>query len=232
MNEIFVLAQATEYSSTQEDVQIVPVDFIWEQITALSWLQAIIAISFGMVYMLYGWRIFKILVIISFGLLGMYLGMLAGRNFGSTMNSEIWGGIVGLMIFSFVSMPLMKWCVSILGALAGGILTGGLWYAFELPEKYIWAGAIIGVVAGGMVSFIALRAAVMLFTSLGGSVITVVGIMALLHLYENTNDPVTTHVHDLLFNNNWFMPVALLVPTIAGIITQNKFIKDSPKWEL
>ena len=72
----------------------------------------------------------------------------------------------------------------------------------------------------------------MLFTSLGGSVITVVGILALLHLYENTNDPVTTHVHDLLFNNNWFMPVALLVPTIAGIITQNKFIKDSPKWEL
>ena len=137
MNYLSILAEATETASGfREDVEIVPVDFIWEQITALTWLQAVIAISFGVVYLLYGWRIFRILVVISFGLFGMFLGIFVGRQLGN----EVWGGLVGLGLLAFVSVPLMKWAVCILGAIAGGILTGGLWYAFELPEMYIWAG--------------------------------------------------------------------------------------------
>ena len=37
---------------------------------------------------------------------------------------------------------------------------------------------------------------------------------------------------DMVYNENWFLPVVLLVPTIIGMITQNKFIKQSHKWEL
>jgi hypothetical protein len=229
MNYLSILAQATESTNgVQEDIEVVPLDFIWEQITALTWLQAVIAISFGVVYLLYGWRIFRILVVISFGLFGMFLGIFIGRQLGN----EMWGGLIGLGLLAFVSVPLMKWAVCILGALAGGILTGGLWYAFGLPEMYIWAGAIIGVVAGGMISFIVLKAAVMLFTSLGGSIITVTGVLALLHMYEGLNSPPTTHVQDIVYEQNWFLPVALLVPTVIGIITQNSFLKKSDKIEV
>jgi hypothetical protein len=229
MNYLTILAEATETTNgIREDVEVVPVDFIWQQITELSWLQAVIAISFGVVYLLYGWRIFRILVVISFGLIGMFLGIFVGRQLGN----EVWGGLVGLGVLAFVSVPLMKWAVCILGATAGGIMTGGLWYAFELPEMYIWAGAIIGVVAGGMISFIVLKAAVMLFTSLGGSIITVMGLLALLNMYEQTQVPPTTHIHDLVFEQNWFLPVALLVPTVIGIITQNAFVKKSDKLEV
>jgi uncharacterized membrane protein YcgQ (UPF0703/DUF1980 family) len=72
----------------------------------------------------------------------------------------------------------------------------------------------------------------MLFTSLGGSAVTVIGILALLHLYESVQVPVTTHIHDMVHNQNWFLPVALMIPTLLGIIIQNKFIKHSHKWEL
>jgi len=160
-----ILAQAE--TTVIEDVRIVPIDEIWNQITALTWLQAVLAVSFGIVYLLYGWRIFRILVVICFGLIGMFLGIKMGAKTGS----ELWGGVLGLAIFAGVSAPLMKWCVSILGAAAGGLLTGALWYAFNLPEVYLWAGAAVGVVAGGMMSFIVLKASVMLFTSLGGSLI-------------------------------------------------------------
>lgn len=228
MNYLTILAQAAE--PVREDVQIVPIDFIWEQITALSWLQAVLAISFGVVYLLYGWRIFRILVIISFGLLGMFAGIYTSQ-LAST--SQVWGGVIGLVALAVLAVPLMKWAVCILGAVAGGILTAGLWYAFELPQMYIWAGGAVGAVAGGMISFIVLKAAVMLFTSMGGSVITVVGLLALLHLYETEIEvPSTTHIHDLVFDQNWFLPVALLIPTIIGIIAQNKFIQHSHKWEL
>lgn len=238
MDYIPLLAEvSTSTKSIQvEEIDIVPIDFIWEQITSLSWLHAIIAISFGIVWLLYGWRIFKVLVVISFALLGLYLGITIGKQLhGDQVNvsNEVWAGVIGLALFAFVSVPLMKWCVCILGAVAGGVLTSGLWYAFGLPQVYLWAGAVIGIIAGGMISFIVFKAAVMLFTSLGGGAITLVGVLALWHLYETKMvEPATTHIHDLVFNDQWFLPVALLIPTIIGIITQNKLIKHSDKWEL
>lgn len=230
MVHLNILAQAAQESMVVkfQDLDIVPIDFIWEQIVSLSWLQAVLAISFGIVYLLYGWRIFKVLVVISFGLLGMFIGIKAGRYAGS----EIWGGVIGLIAMAVISVPLMKWCICILGAVAGGVLTGGLWYAFELPQMYIWAGAIVGIVAGGMISFIVLKAAVMLFTSLGGSAIMVVGVLALLHLYETTANPPNTNIHDMVFEQNWFLPVVLILPTLIGMAMQNKFVKHSHKWEL
>jgi hypothetical protein len=222
-----ILAEAatTEIFS---DVQVVPIDEIWAQIAALSWLQAVLAISFGIVYLMYGWRIFRVLVVICFALIGMFLGIKVGEMAGSA----IWGGVAGLIIMAGISMPLMKWCVCILGAVAGGILTAGVWYACGWAQTYIWAGATVGLVAGGMISFIVLKASVMLFTSLGGSTVTVIGMLALLHLYENQQVPVTTLIYDLVHHHNWFLPVALMIPTTIGIIIQNKFIKHSHKWEL
>jgi len=238
MDYTYVLAEAAEASKSikLEDVDIVPINFIWEQITALSWLQAVIAISFGVVWLVYGWRIFKILVVISFALLGLYLGITVSQQLvspGEANHTEVWAGVIGLALLAFVSVPLMKWCVCILGAVAGGTLTAGLWYAFGFPQLYIWAGGAIGIIAGGMISFIVFKAAVMLFSSLGGGAITLVGALALLHLYETkVIEPSTTRIHDMIFDHQWFLPVALLIPTIIGIITQNKLIKRSDKWEL
>jgi len=138
-----------------------------------------------------------------------------------------------LILLAAVSIPLMKWCVCILGAVAGGVLTGGLWYACNFAQTYMWAGIIIGIVAGGMISFIVFKAAVMLFTSLGGSAITAVAVLALMRLYETkVLNPPTDNIHDLVFGHNWFLPVALIVPTIVGVIMQNNFVKHSHKWEL
>lgn len=223
----------TAGQTAEQTTQVVPLDFIWEQITSLTWLQAVIGISFGMVYLLYGWRIFRILVVISFGLAGMYLGMLAGQHFGNQQgNMQLWGGVLGMLALSILSMNLMRWGVSVLGAAAGGIVTGGLWYAFGLPEQYIWAGAIIGVVAGGMMSFILLKVSVMLFTSLGGSLIVGVNFLALLHIYQTqVMNPSNNNIQDMFYNKTWFLPMIIILPTIIGMIVQNKLIKTSSDWD-
>lgn len=229
MGCVIILAQTAGSSAEPvSGTQYVPLDFIWEQITTLSWLQAVIAISFGVVYLLYGWRIFKVLVIICFALLGLF----AGIKLGSRFDAELWGGIIGLAVLAGVSVPLMRWAVSMLGAVAGGILTAGIWYAFELPEQYIWAGAIIGIIAGGMIAFITFKIAVMLFSSLGGGVLIVTGMLALFYHYESIQVPPTENIREMLYNHNWFMPVLLLVPTFVGIIVQNKFIKGSTHWNI
>lgn len=224
-----MLLGQVEASQESLDLHAESLNFIWQQITDLSWLHAVIAISVGIVYMLYGWRIFRVLVVICFGLVGMFLGILAGNHFGTTIG----GGVLGLALFAIVSVPLMKWCVAVLGAIAGGALTGSVWYAFGLPLDYIWAGVIIGVVAGGLMSFILLKTSVMLFTGLGGSIIMMVGVLALIYQYETQiMDPPTQHIYNSVYQNQWFLPVVFILPTIIGMIVQNRFIKQSREWEI
>jgi len=229
MEPITILAQTVETTTKlAAETDLIPLDAIWQQIAALSWLEAVLAISFGVVYMLYGWRIFKILVVICFGLVGLFGGIKIGQRF----DSQILGAVVGLFLMAALSVPLMRWAVSLLGAITGGILTAGLWYAFELPGKYILAGAGIGLIAGGMISFIVFRIAVMLFTSFGGGVLIVTGLVALLYQYEGMQEPPTEQVKDMFLNQNWFLPVLLLIPTVIGIIIQNKLIKKSHEWSV
>ncbi len=228
MEPLTILAQAAG-SSSEPVLRVQPVlDSLWGQVTTLSWLQAIIAISFGVVYLLYGWRIFKVLVVICFGLVGVF----AGINIGARFGSEILGGILGLVALGGLSIPLMRWAVSLLGAVSGGILTSGIWYACGLPERYMPAGALIGIIAGGMISFIVFRIAVMLFTSLGGGTLIVTGVLSLLYHYERVQEPPTETMKAMLYNHQWFLPVLLLASTLIGMMSQSKFVKDSKTWKV
>ncbi len=226
METLVILAQAAK-SSSEPVLRAQPViDSLWGQVTTLSWLQAVIAISFGVVYLLYGWRIFKAVVAICFGLVGLFVGISVGGRLGS----EILGGVAGLILLAGLSIPFVKWAVSILGAISGGVLASGIWYAFGLPERYMLAGALIGIIAGGMISFIVFRIAVMLFTSFGGGILIITGLLSLLYRYESIQNPPTATMKDMLYNHHWFLPALLLAPTIIGIIVQNKFVKTSKTW--
>ena len=203
-------------------------EYLWAQITSTDWFIALLVISVGVVYLLYGWRIFRVLVVISFGFIGMLIGMLACEKLWPLNGDAVlWGGVSGMILFAIFAVPLMKWCVSILGAISGGIMGGGLWLALGLSENYVPAGFIAGFIAGGLISFIMLKISVMLFTSLAGSLITVTGFLSLLFQYA----PMAPKVEEY-YNNQWFLPLALILPTIAGMLLQNKFIKHSPKWDI
>ncbi|MCK5473144.1 MAG: hypothetical protein KAI59_03865 [Planctomycetes bacterium] len=226
MDFFTILAQTTQTASQTAESTVAPIDVIWGHVTSLNLLEALMFVSFGSVCLFYGWRIFKILVIISFALLGLFLGVTASDLIGG--GHQILAGLIGLGLLAAISIPLMRWAVSILGAVAGGILTSGIWYACGLTDKYIWAGALMGVIAGGMISFIIFKIAVMLFSSLGGSGLMVTGLLALLYLWPKTQGQVQT----LVFDNKWFLPAALIVSTAAGIFLQNKFIKGHKNWNI
>ena len=131
-------------------------------------------------------------------------------------------------LLGILSIPLMRWSVCVLGAVAGGILSSSIWYATPLSEKYIWAGALIGMVAGGMISFIVFKVAVILFSSLSGASLIVVGSLALLYRHP----PTSARVEEIIFTKQWFLPTILLAPTLIGLVLQNKFVKDSKDWDM
>ena len=205
-----------------------PTDFIWQQMTSLSWLEAVLAVSFGVVYLLYGWRVFKVLVVIAFALIGMFLGI----QVGSMAGEKMWGGVVGLIVFAIASVPMMRFAVSLLGGAAGAFVSAGIWHACSLPESYIWAGGLVGLVGGFLISFIIFKFAVILFTSLGGAAIMMIGLLELLNLYLLHSEPESTGIYYIIYNNNWFLPVCLIIPTAIGMLLQNRFHKHSDKWEM
>ena len=200
-----------------------PMDFIWQQITSLSWFEAVIAISFGIVYLLYGWRIFRVLVVIAFGMGGMFLGIFVGDRTGHI----VWWALGGLVLFAFLSVPLMKWCVRSSGTAGGSSRGSGTRRA---AAQYI--GGRPARRGGGLISFILLKISVMLFTSLGGSLITAIGLLALLNMYELSLVEPTHYVHNLVYGYTWFLPATIILPTLIGMFVQNKFIKYADKWEI
>ncbi len=204
-------------------------DQIWLQATSLSWLQAVVAISFGVIPLMYGWRIYKVLAVIGFGLLGLYFGLWAGVR----LHHALLGGILGSAILIVLSMPLMRWAVCVLGALAGGVITAGVWHACTLPEQFVWAGALVGIVAGGLISFVVFKLAVMLFTSLAGASLVTIGVFALIYRFETfVQDPPTMYLNELYYNQSWFLPLVLIAGTFFGIILQLRFLKSSKDWSV
>jgi hypothetical protein len=215
----------TVFLAQSEQQEIVPIDLIWKHVTSLDIVEAVTFIAFGTVWLFYGWRVFKILVTICFGLLGLFLGMYANERFIG--GDSFWLGLICVVFFAVLSIPFMRWCVSLLGAASGGILTAGIWLALGLPEEYVWAGGLVGLIAGGMISFIVFKIAVILFTSLGGSVLVGVGALAV------TCAGALIPADQLKFfatDNQWFLPVLILAPMAVGIYLQHRFIKTAQDW--
>jgi hypothetical protein len=237
MNLLTILAQTSKapghFVNNQADygtkyvMQVL--DSIWQQATALTWEQAVVAIAFGIIPFMYGWRIYKLLTVIGFGLIGLYIG----KWFGSQFNNQLIGAVIGTVLLTTVALPLMKWAVCVLGAVAGSIIAAGIWHACSLPQQFVWAGAMVGLVAGGMLSFIVFKFAVMLFTSFAGSSVIILGILGLIYRFEtNVNNPATTHLNNLYYNNHWFLPAVLIFFTLFGILIQYRFLKGSKEWEV
>ncbi len=204
-------------------------DFVWQQATALNWLQAVIGISFGVVILMYGWRIYKLLTVIGFGLLGLFAGLWIGAQFENALP----GAIIGCVLLVALAIPLIRWAVAVLGAVAGGILAAGIWHSCSLPQQFVWAGALTGIVAGFLLSFVIFKLSVMLFTSLSATLLVVIGVFALIYRYETDYIyPETTRLNELYYGNHWFLPLLLIAGTLLGIILQLRFLKGSKEWEV
>jgi len=227
MDHVTILAKAVETAGSKAAEEgIVPIDLIWKYITSLNLVEALTFMSFGTVCLFYGWRVFKILVAICFGLFGLLAAIWVNKYL--IEGNVIWLSIIFVGLFAFLSTVLMRWGVSFLGGATGGVLGGGAWLAIGFPEQYILAGVIMGAIAGFLISFIVFKIAVMLFTSFAGSALMVVGALAVVYKHME----VAEKLQELVFERRWFLPVLLVVPIAVGMIIQYRFIKGAKDWDI
>jgi hypothetical protein len=184
-------------------------------------VMAMLLFACGLVYMLQGWKIFKILVIANAAVLGAVIGAHIG-GFLRGQDTWLYTGIAGGLLLAVVAGPLMKYAVSLMGGLAGSFVGYSLWhYVTRTVDRgdlapYGWVGALIGLVTLGLLAFVILKAVVTVITSVQGSVMTVSGVVALLmkhpSLRESLEYPLRQNTH----------LIALLVgvPAVIGVAFQ------------
>jgi len=179
---------------------------------------AVLLLACGLVYLVQGWKVFKVLVVANAAVLGAMLGSRLGTLMHG-QNMWLWAGSSGALLCAMLALPLMKYAVSVMGGLAGSFLGYGLWYyAANLTGQqqvlqYAWAGALLGLVTLGLMAFVVFKLVITVFTALQGSVMTVSGIVSLLML----NDSLAASLEPSLKQNNHVLALLLAVPAIIGV---------------
>ncbi len=130
------------------------------------------------------------------------------------------------LLLAVCCFPLMKYAVALMGGLAGAFIGANVWSAvagimFEADRaqevsQSFWVGALVGLLVCGMLAFILFKLSVMLFTSVSGSTLAVLGAIALLLQVPTWQDTIVTNLsaHPII------IPLMVLVPTVIGILMQ------------
>jgi len=170
----------------------------------LVWAGVMVFLGIVCTFQGYRWR--KTVVLILAALCGLWAGSALGGTIGS-------GALVAALalatLFAIVALPLMKFTVAFFGGLAGAFLGANLWSMLAPPahQGSVQLGAVIGLIVVGMLAFIAFRVVVIVFTSIVGSTLVVLGTLSLfagLGLWGGNLEPMMTEHH-------------LVVPLVVGV---------------
>ncbi len=173
---------------------------------------AAILVLLGVLYLLFGYYMFKALVLVNAGLLGAAVGAMLGAQQGAALPAAI----VGAIIVMAITWPLMKYAVAIMGGVFGAMVGASMWNTFNQNPDMAWAGAMMGLIFCSLLCFILFRGCVMTFTSLQGAVMVVFGLLGLMLKYDDIGPRVLNQFQ----STHFLMPMAIFIPTIAGVIFQ------------
>ncbi|AQQ70145.1 hypothetical protein SMSP2_00487 [Limihaloglobus sulfuriphilus] len=203
-------------SAFQENLTF-PNDWFVSQIEAMKITEAVMLICFGVVYLVNGWKIFRILTAATAGLAGMILGI----KFSNMTGTEFWPPIVGFIAGVLIVVPFLHFTVAILGGAALALISGSVVHAAQTASEYLWIVMAAGFVAGFIISFKLFRFTVTMFTSYLGAVMAGMGLLNLAKRYMagRTMEQETQMLNDYL-QMEWFLPAFFLAIAFCGLLIQ------------
>ena len=172
-------------------------------------------ILLGMVYLLFGFNLFKLLVVFNAAAVGMAAGLVIGQKTGASIPLAIVGGVVA----GAVTWPLMKWAVAVMGGTLGAMAGATIWHLVDLEPAYAWSGALIGLVGLGLLCFILFRGCVMMYTSLQGSGMLIFGLLSLLLKYQD----LAPRIGSYLVSKPFLLPMCVFIPAVIGMMYQQAY---------
>ena len=189
---------------------------------AMSVVWAVIFLTAGLVCLLQGYRIYRTVTVV----LALAIGAFVGYRLGQKINAEyiVAGCMAALMAVSCFRM--MKYAVAIMGGLAGAFLSANAWTAVtrlvysgsevSTIEQYYWICSVVGLIFGGMLAFILFKMSVVLFTSVSGATVAVLGGVALMLQVPGFS----SQVSESIAAHPAVVPLLVIVPAAIGFILQ------------
>ncbi len=220
-------ATANTARSTGAGSSFEPVAHLPAQTDVMTWCQqmgvgtALLLIVIGVVYLLYGWSWYKALITLNSALIGGYVGTMIGQQQGGYMLA---GGFLGALVCGSAAWPLMKWAVALIGGICGLVVGAAAWRMAGLDPAFDWAGGMTGLVGFGLFAFILFRGSIIMYTSLQGAVMVMIGLLGLAFKHPDFAPAVLKNIsaQPLIF------PIAVLIPAILGLIFQQNYSPAAP----
>ncbi len=200
-----------------------PTEYV-DWLGTLGWVEAAAMIVFGLIYLLYGWRIFKLLVIVNALLIGGFVGAMVGGQFQAP-HAPLWGAAAGALGLAILAWPLMKGAVALMAGLAGAAIAYGVWTTVMQARgdaemlQYAWIAAIAGGVLFAGLGYFLLRLFVIVFTCVQGSWMAVSGTLVLLM----KSPSIAEQIEAFLTGSAHALPALIAAPAAVGFLLQAVF---------
>lgn len=174
---------------------------------------AILITLLGIVYLMYGFSMYKGLVMLNAVIVGGLAGAIIGQRFGGY---TIAGGLLGAIITGGVTWPFMKYAVALMGGICGAFVGAAIWLTAGLEPQFAWAGGMTGLVGFGLFAFILFRGSIIMYTSIQGAAMVVTGLMGLIFKHQDMASRLAASIN----SQPLVMPILILIPAILGLIFQ------------
>lgn len=175
----------------------------------------------GLLLLVFGWQVFRALVIANAAFFGGLAGAhLAARFVGP--NTALAGMLVGGLMLTVMVLPALRYTIAVVGGLAGSFAG---YYSWPHIIKYMsrpdlagsgWIGALIGLAVLGMLAFVTFRAVVMVITAIEGAMLVICGVLAIgLHVPSMSKG-----LRTMMTDDPWVLGVLITIFSVVGFALQ------------
>jgi len=188
-------------------------DEILRMLTSLPIVAAVVVTVVGAACVFRGYKWHKPVVVLLSLLLGFAVGRMISQDVGKSAVVAISLGV----LLAAIASPLLKYAVAVFAGIAGAGIGATAWSFFNPGETSLaWAGAGMGFITLALLSFIFFRIVVIIFTSVGGAAMMVMGLAALLlHI-----DSISAQVQEQLSLHSGVLPLLVVTAAVLGIVHQ------------
>ena len=195
-------------------------DKLLDSLSKMPLVVASVVFVVGVLCTLNGYKWHKWVVIALAFLLGLGIGHILSQQMGKSIIVAVALGV----LFATVATPMLRWTVAIFGGLTGAFLGANAWTLTNAsPHDAQWAGACMGFIALALLSFVVFRLVVVLFTSIGGAAMIVLGGITLLMQVPGWEPT----VRNSLSTNQHLIPLLVTAAALAGFVIQESRVRGS-----
>jgi hypothetical protein len=187
---------------------------LWQRMVTQHPLEmGLVFLVLGLVFLLYGYKLYKILVSVVFAGIGGMVGVLIGVHFGAPG----WLiGLIGAIVLGILAWPLFR--------IGWGILGGAIFGAIALPLAVAMTNspvlgytlAAVAFIAGMVLTIVLMRPLIIISTSISGAATLVEGVLLMLIRWPSAGDPVRAELE----SKPYLFVVLVALPAILGAILQ------------